>query len=741
MGIKADKIKNVHVKQPNGQYSTIPLSGGGYATPQMYGAVGDGVTDDTEAFKKAFDSGQKIIIPQASYNLSQFIWTDDSVVLIDLGKYQSGTGKLIISKALTNSPLFEKSVIQFNPYLDVTTNNTTTAFDNDVYSQSYTGNAAGSRVLRRVQGVCYDDQHDVFAFGFCEYKNRATEKALLVFYKLNSENHFEYKGHGFLTYGGHLNSMCFRKEGQHGCIYASCTGDNNNPPTPTNGKTAIQEYGGGRIQAARIPVIVNSNGTFSIPSQEEILTKGNNEGFGNYGINTVNYNKIQYFCGITVDGSSTGQSYNRALYRIAYDKINDIFYVDYGRINLNEDGTRANSLTYFLKPFSLEGNKWTPLFECPYYYNETQFVENVNEGVADLNQGLDDIRKKLGLSEADKTDLENQDIYIQAPTVINEQLIGVSYLSNNVKHYGNYNNGTIIIQYNYKTRGAKKIYRLASYWPKHQPQCIVQGKNGNIYLFNDLGVVNTVGNKPIKVTQITFDEQVCAIQENPYIEPKRLNENYLQYHGVNSSINLNFITEIGSYIFNGDYRFSVTGANITGMASEYSASKIINGPGDTTYYFTLYVLPLAEHSRLQIYLSEHGQIYVRNGYFGDSGSVGWVSWRQIIETGRKGAGRSGSWRGAGYLNNTSTVNFTIPFPTAIISAARPSTPTLSVSSLTLRQKAAKVVVDTNNIVTQSVSVGAWGYNVTIQSNVVFSSGSVNFEVGPVGVQVSLSITF
>jgi len=64
-----------------------------------------------------------------------------------------------------------------------------------------------------VQGVCYDDQHDVFAFGFCEYKKRATEKALLVFYKLNSENHFEYKGHGFLTYGGHLNSMCFRKEG------------------------------------------------------------------------------------------------------------------------------------------------------------------------------------------------------------------------------------------------------------------------------------------------------------------------------------------------------------------------------------------------------------------------------------------------------------------------------------------------------------------------------------------------
>ena len=75
-------IKNVHVKQSNNTYSAIPVSGGGYVTPQMYGAKGDGVTDDLGAFKAAIGSGEKVIIPKASYNLTQHIWTDDSVVLM-----------------------------------------------------------------------------------------------------------------------------------------------------------------------------------------------------------------------------------------------------------------------------------------------------------------------------------------------------------------------------------------------------------------------------------------------------------------------------------------------------------------------------------------------------------------------------------------------------------------------------------------------------------------------------------
>ena len=42
-----------------------------YVTPQMYGAVGDGVADDTEAFKKMISSGGKVYIPSGDYLLTE----------------------------------------------------------------------------------------------------------------------------------------------------------------------------------------------------------------------------------------------------------------------------------------------------------------------------------------------------------------------------------------------------------------------------------------------------------------------------------------------------------------------------------------------------------------------------------------------------------------------------------------------------------------------------------------------
>lgn len=41
-----------------------------YVTPQMYGAVGDGVTDDTEAILSAINSGNEVIVPNGIYRIT-----------------------------------------------------------------------------------------------------------------------------------------------------------------------------------------------------------------------------------------------------------------------------------------------------------------------------------------------------------------------------------------------------------------------------------------------------------------------------------------------------------------------------------------------------------------------------------------------------------------------------------------------------------------------------------------------
>ena len=72
-----------------------------------YGAVGDGVADDYNAFNDALTyckaNNLKLYVPQNTYNLSQFIFTDEVYVESNLGAYPNG--KLVYSKSIGNGSL------------------------------------------------------------------------------------------------------------------------------------------------------------------------------------------------------------------------------------------------------------------------------------------------------------------------------------------------------------------------------------------------------------------------------------------------------------------------------------------------------------------------------------------------------------------------------------------------------------------------------------------------------------
>lgn len=89
----------------NGLYAMLILRD--HVTPQMYGATGDGVTDDVTAFNNALSSGKTVFVPRANYYLSSIIYTDDSQVIEDNGIYTDKA--LIISKKIKNGGISVKT--------------------------------------------------------------------------------------------------------------------------------------------------------------------------------------------------------------------------------------------------------------------------------------------------------------------------------------------------------------------------------------------------------------------------------------------------------------------------------------------------------------------------------------------------------------------------------------------------------------------------------------------------------
>lgn len=69
-----------------------------FVTPQMYGAVGDGVTDDTQAFLSAISASNVLYIPKGVYKLSQ-----DEITLQNVTWFGDGMDKSVIALSGTAS--------------------------------------------------------------------------------------------------------------------------------------------------------------------------------------------------------------------------------------------------------------------------------------------------------------------------------------------------------------------------------------------------------------------------------------------------------------------------------------------------------------------------------------------------------------------------------------------------------------------------------------------------------------
>lgn len=119
------------------------LSTGAFVTPEMFGAKGDGVTDDFAAFENMLEyaaNNTQVMVPSGSYALSKCLFSDDRLVTEDNGTYSGAA--LVVSRRIKGNmlPTLEK-----------------------VVTIGQSAIVSDGRVL---QGACYDSTNDRIVMAF-----------------------------------------------------------------------------------------------------------------------------------------------------------------------------------------------------------------------------------------------------------------------------------------------------------------------------------------------------------------------------------------------------------------------------------------------------------------------------------------------------------------------------------------------------------------------------------------------
>lgn len=269
-----------------------------------------------------------------------------------------------------------------------------------------------------------------------------------------------------------------------------------------------------------------------------------------------------------------------------------------------------------------------------------------------------------------------------------------------------------IAQYDYAHSCLKKAYRIASdYLTGDEPKALVN-VGGKIYMLTD--IANTAGQRCVSVSELMFDSRLDGQTKNTMTDAKVLDGD-----------DLNDVLTVGRYV----------------APTVAVATNLTNAP--TTQAFVMWVVPVpfTKESRAQIVMTYHGDIFVRS--YVAHVSI-WYGWRQLAETTRKGATKTGVWNGAGYVTATGTeVRFTIPNPMPTASDSMPSI-TVTSCKANIRQNGNYLAESSTELVSASgyvvsATASAFGIDVVITKSSAFAN-AVNNESCGVSATVTLRFT-
>ena len=310
---------------------------------------------------------------------------------------------------------------------------------------------------------------------------------------------------------------------------------------------------------------------------------------------------------------------------------------------------------------------------------------------------MDEVKEAVGLSASDT-------LIVEQSIVFKGQILQL--LSGNGAAY--------IAQYDYTHHNLKKAYRVSShYLTGDEPKALVN-VDGIIYMLTD--IANTSGQRCVSVSQLLMDERIDG-HLNVYEDARVLG-------GADLPSDLNDILTVGCYA-----------APVVSVAT-----NLTNSP--TTQAFVMWVLPvpIVKESRAQVILTYHGDIFVRT--YVAHVSI-WYGWRQLAETPRKGATKTGLWDGVGYVTSSGTeVRFTIPHPMPSTSDAMPSI-TVTSCKVNIRQNENYLVENSLELIgasgyVVSATASPFGVRVTIKKSSAFPNVINN---APCGVSATVTLRF